>query len=99
MSASLRNIVDVSVQVSSLSTISSDFNLGLIVGKTLSSSTNTIKIYSYETYQTEMVTDGYATTSPEYKAAVAYFSQNPVSSKLAVGQMITTPTAQTQQLL
>lgn len=87
MSASLSNIVDVSVEVSAVSTISSDFNLGLIIGKTKQSLTNTFKIYDYSTYKTTMVSDGYSATSDEYKAATLYFAQSPASRRVAIGQM------------
>ena len=87
MSASLNNIVDVTVQVSSPSAISSDFNLGLIIAPYKESLGGTINEYSYNSYQTQMVGDGYATTDDAYKKAVIYFSQNPKSSRLLVASL------------
>lgn len=86
MSISLNNIVSIDVEVSNPSTINSDFNLGLIIGnsKTLTQD-NRIKIYNYNTYKTAMVADGFTTASVEYKAAVAYFSQNPTAQRVAIG--------------
>lgn len=92
MGASLSNIVDVSVSVSAISAISSDFNLGMLIGDTLQTLKGTVKEYSYDTYQTQMITDGYATTDDEYKAAQIYFSQNPKSSRLAIGTEDTSKT-------
>ena len=85
MSISLNTIVDVDVEVTSPASISSDFTIGLIIGNTVISSQDKLKVYSYETYQKDMVADGFATTSPEYKAAVLYFSQNPRPAQVAIG--------------
>ena len=86
MSASLSSIVDVSVEVSSVATITSNFDLGLIIGTTMmASSPGTMKIYSAEEYATKMVEDGYSTTDPEYKAAASYFAQSPMPSRVAIG--------------
>lgn len=75
MSVSLKNIVDVDVQVSRPSAISSSFNLGLIIGTTKPTDSQVLHSYDSSSYTTEMVSDGYAATSAEYKAAQAYFSQ------------------------
>ncbi len=86
MSISLNNIVNIDVEVSNPSVISSDFNLGLIIGNsTVLKQDNRIKIYSYNTYKTAMVADGFTTDSMEYKAATAYFSQNPTAQRVAIG--------------
>lgn len=85
MGASLNKIVDISVQVSSPSTISSDFNLGLIIGKKTAILDSKIKIYTNENYASQMVSDGFTTADPEYLAATAYFAQSPKSSQLAIG--------------
>lgn len=87
MSVSLSNIVSVDVQVSSTSTITSDFNLGLIVGKTLKPATSTVTVFNYSNYTSALATAGYASTDPEYKAVSMYFSQNPKSARVAVGQV------------
>lgn len=85
MGVSLNKIVDITVQVSNPSTISSDFNLGLIIGKKTAILSSKVKVYTNENYSTQMVADGFAVTDPEYKAAVAYFSQNPKSGQVAIG--------------
>lgn len=86
MSVSLNTIVNVSVEVSNPTTISSDFNLGLIIGSsTVLTSTNRVKVYSHSTYQADMIEDGFTASSDEYKAAVAYFSQSPVPENVAIG--------------
>lgn len=96
MSASLSSIVDVSVEVSSVSTITSDFDLGLIIGTTkMSTAPGTVKVYDIENYATQMVTDGYNTTSPEYKAAASYFSQTPTPSRVAIGVAVADETVTT----
>ena len=85
MSGSLNRIVDVSVKVSSPSTISSDFNLGMIIDNRADSPiANQIKEYTFANYQTQMVADGFATTDDAYKKAVVYFSQTEKSSRIAV---------------
>lgn len=87
MSVSLNKVVDVQVSVSNLSTVQSDFNLGLIVGSSdVITTTDRIKSYSYNNYTQQMIADGFTTNSPEYKAAVAYFSQNPCPQNLIVGR-------------
>lgn len=90
MSASLSKIVDVNVSVNNPSTISSDFNLGLIIGNSNSDIPNGLKIYSFDSYKTQMVADGFETTDPEYKAAEVYFSQKNRSSRLAIAYYDTT---------
>lgn len=85
MGASLNKIVDVQVEVSNPSTISTDFNLGLIVGKSTAILTQKVKVYSIEDYTTEMISDGFTAASTEYLAAQAYFAQSPNSSQVAIG--------------
>ena len=85
MAGSLNKIVDVSVKVSSPTTISSDFNLGMIIDNRADSPiANQVKEYTYSNYQAQMVADGFATTDAAYKKAVVYFSQSEKSSRLAV---------------
>ena len=85
MSASLNNIVSVSVEVSNPSVISSDFNLGLIIGKSAAIKNQRVKVYTAENFKTQMAADGFTTDSNEYKAAVLYFAQTPKSASIAVG--------------
>lgn len=95
MSSSLNKIVDVTVKVSSPVTISSDFNLGLIIdNKNDSPIAGKFNVYTYANYQTQMVADGFATTDEAYKKAVVYFSQAEKSSQLAVAGINASETAQ-----
>ena len=87
MSASLDKIVDVNVSVSRPATIASNFNLGCIIGNSVSALAGTIKSYTYSNYAAQMVADGYATTTDEYKKATVYFAQSDKSSDLIVAQM------------
>ena len=90
MSANLDKIVDVEVQVSNPAYISSSFNLGLIIGKSKAITEQKVKVYHSDTYDTQMVSDGFTTESTEYKAAKAYFSQNPRTASVAIGVIDTT---------
>ena len=85
MSASLTSIVDVSVQISSPSTITSDFNLGLIIGSSQALKTQRLKVYTYENYTTQMIADGFKATDKEYIAAGIYFAQSEKPSRVAIG--------------
>lgn len=86
MSVPISNIVDVNVEVTNPSFVESDFSLGLIIGNsTKLSAVDRVKVYDYETWQTSMTTDGFATTDPEYLAVNAYFSQSPTPAQVAVG--------------
>lgn len=83
MTQSLSDIVQVTVEVSPLSTVNSSFNLGLIVGtSTVISATDRVKVYSGTD---DMTQNGWAGTEPEYKAAELYFSQSPRPDKVAIG--------------
>ena len=73
MAGSLNKIVDVSVKVSSPTTISSDFNLGMIIDNRADSPiANQVKEYTYSNYQAQMVADGFATTDAAYKKAAVF---------------------------
>lgn len=85
MGASLDNIVDVSVSVSNPTTIQSSFNLGCIIGPSSALASTRAKVYRASNFETQMVTDGFQTTDPEYIAASLYFSQSEPSSQLVVG--------------
>ena len=93
MSVSLKTIVDVDVQVSRPSAISSSFNLGLIIGTTKPTDSQVLHSYDYSSYATEMVSDGYAATSAEYKAAQVYFSQANHPENVLIGYYGTTDDA------
>ena len=85
MAVSLSNVVDVTVSVSNPSTIQSNFNLGCIIGPSSALASTRAKIYRQANYATQMVTDGFNTTDPEYVAASLYFSQAEPSSQLLIG--------------
>lgn len=85
-SVSLDKIVDLTVELSNPTFISSNFSLGLIIGNSnVLTAQNRVKVYAAETFKQQMVADGFTTDSPEYLAAVAYFSQSPTPDTLAVG--------------
>lgn len=90
MTQSLSNIVNVTVQVSPLSTVNSGFNTGLIVGtSTHISDTTRTKEYSGTD---DMLADGWTGTEPEYAAAQIYFSQSPRPNKVVIGRWDTSGT-------
>jgi hypothetical protein len=81
---SLSDIVDVSVSVGPVTTVRTNFNLGLIVGSsTIISTTDRVATYSG---LTGMKAGGWTGTEPEYLAAQIYFSQSPKPSKVAIGR-------------
>lgn len=89
----LTDIVNVVVQVSPTAAIPSGFNLGLIIGQTAvisGSDSDRVRLY---TDVTQMITDGFASNSPEYLAAQLYFGQSPRPASLAVGRWIGTESA------
>ena len=92
MSVSLNKIVDVKVEVSSSVAITSDFDLGLIIGDTMmGTDPGTVKVYDAETFMSEMVNDGYSTEDPEYVAALSYFAQSPKPSRVMIGTAMADP--------
>lgn len=93
MAASLNKIVDINVQVSNPVTASTNFNLGLIIGKSDALSETKFKIYSKEDYATAMATDGFSSSDPEYKAATMYFAQQNSPPYVAIGAITDENTA------
>ena len=85
MGADLRTIVYVEVDVSTQATISTNFNVGLIIGTSAAIKADRVKSYDSKTWQSDMVSDGFATTDPEYKAVTAYFANNKNSKSVLVG--------------
>ncbi len=80
----LSDICDVSVSVGPASAVRTNFNLGLIVGKsTVISKENRVKTYSK---MDDLTADKWKGTEPEYLAAQKYFSQNPRPNKVAIGR-------------
>lgn len=93
MSVSLNSIVDVEVEVSKTASIVSDFNLGMIIGNsTVLLAANRVKVYNRDTFSTQMVSDGFQTTSKEYIATSKYFSQNSSAAEVAIGAKIDSET-------
>lgn len=87
MAVSLDNIVNVEVRASSFSTVVADFNLGCIIGYANGGTVDGGKVYYKNSYATEMITDGYATTDDIYKKATTYFSQDPNSNRVYIAGM------------
>ncbi|EKQ56269.1 MULTISPECIES: DUF3383 family protein [unclassified Clostridium] len=80
----LNDVVDVSVSVGPVTQVRSNFNLGLIVGKsTIITINERVKTY---TKIGDLTADGWTGTEPEYLAAQMYFSQSPKPSKVAIGR-------------
>ena len=86
----LTGIVDVTVNVSPITSIRVGFNTALILGNT-AIITPEQRIKSYSSLAA-MVADGFATDDPEYLAASVYFAQNPAPSKVFVGVIDTDET-------
>lgn len=84
-SLSLNNVVHVMINLSLKSAPRKAFNLGLIIG-----SADVIPVYERVRIYTgtdSMLTDGFVSTDPEYKAAQLYFSAKPIApTRLAVGR-------------
>lgn len=84
MAQSLDDIVKVNVTVSPMSASAGTFDIGLIVGKS-----NVIpvseRVRVYSSLQ-DMKSAGWTEDSPEYAAAILYFSQTPTPSKVVVGR-------------
>lgn len=79
----LTPIVDVVVNLSAKSATRKGFNLGLIIGtSTVIPKDERVRIY---TNAAQLLTDGFAETSAEYKAAQLYFSASTSPRRLAVG--------------
>lgn len=80
----LSDIVDVKVNVGPVAAVRTNFNLGLIIGKSsIISDTQRIKTYSK---LADMTADGWTGLEPEYLAAQIYFSQTPQPSRVAIGR-------------
>lgn len=80
----LNDICDVSVSVGPASAVRTNFNLGLIVGKsTIITTEERVKVYSKIG---DLTADGWKGTEPEFLAAQKYFSQSPRPMKVAIGR-------------
>lgn len=81
---SLNEIVDVSVTVGPVSSVRTNFNLGLIIGSsTIITPEIRVKVYQK---LADMTADGWKGTEVEYLAAQKYFSQTPRPHKVAIGR-------------
>ena len=80
------NIVNVSVNLLPVTGLDNAFNnVGLILGTSnVITAAQRMKRYSGPA---EMLSDGFAATAPEYKAALLYFSQSPAPTALYVGRV------------
>lgn len=77
------DIVNIVVSTAAAATPRDGFNVGLIIGKsTVINTSDRCKIYSGVD---AMLDDGFTEDSPEYKAALLYFSQTPTPSKVVIG--------------
>lgn len=79
----LTGIVDVNINTSAIATIRNVFNSALILGpSTHISAGDRVKGYAN---LSAMVSGGFVTSDPEYKAASLYFSQTPTPQKVFIG--------------
>lgn len=83
MAISIKDIVNVTVQVDQGIATVSDFNVGLILGSSAVLNANT-RTATY-TSLAAMSSAGFGTDSPEYKAASLYFAQSPSPAKVVIG--------------
>lgn len=79
----LTDIVDVKISIGPVNKVRSNFDLGLIIGKSTHITTDSrIKTYSG---LDEMKLDKFSEDDPEYLAAKLYFSQNPAPKRVCIG--------------
>ena len=84
---SLSNIIDISVTVSPTAASANSFNQGLFVGpSTVIPSYGTNPRLRQYTSVTGLLSDGFTVTSPEYIAAMIYFSQTPAPEFIWIGR-------------
>ncbi|SFU71119.1 DUF3383 family protein [Alicyclobacillus macrosporangiidus] len=88
MTLSLADIVNITVEVSPSAASPNAMNVGLIVGASTVIPTAT-RTRQYNS-TTDMLSDGWTGTEPEYKAAQAYFEQSPAPSAVVIGRQDTT---------
>jgi hypothetical protein len=79
------NIVDVSITLATASVTKKSFGVVLIVGSTKAAAVPFIRTAVF-TSAKAVLDKGYASTSPEYLAAAAVFSQAPRPQKIIIGQ-------------
>ena len=83
MAISIKDIVNVTVQVDQGIATVSDFNVGLILGSSAVLNANN-RTATY-TSLAAMSSAGFGTDSAEYKAASLYFAQSPSPAKVVIG--------------
>lgn len=83
MAISIKDIVNVKVQVDQGISTVSDFNVGLILGS--SAVLNTDSRTAVYTSLAAMSAAGFGNDTPEYKAASLYFAQSPSPAKVVIG--------------
>lgn len=90
----LSSIVDVVVSISPIAPSPPQFNQGLILGvSTVIPSYGTNSRVRQYTELSQMLTDGFTLSSPEYIAASLYFSQNPAPLVVWIGRRDITGTS------
>lgn len=86
----LSQVVSVNVTVGPVSSVRTNFNVGLIVGESeIINTTTRVKTYSS---LSDMSADDWTGTEPEYLAAQKYFQQAKQPPKVAIGRWDTTGT-------
>lgn len=86
VSLNLDNLINITEYVSPLAAPRSTFNQLLVIGTdTIISASERVRQY---TSAADMLDDGFTTASPEYLAALLYFSQSPAPTILWVGCQI-----------
>lgn len=83
MAISIKDIVNVNVQVDQGISTVSDFNVGLIIGSSAVLNANN-RTATYNSLAA-MSAAGFGTDSNEYKAASLYFAQSPSPAKVVIG--------------
>lgn len=79
----LNDVVNVKVSVGPVNKVRSNFDLGLIIGKSTYITTDT-RIKTYNGLN-EMKLEGFSESDPEYLAANLYFSQSPAPKRVCIG--------------
>lgn len=91
---SLNDVVTLNISRSAPAVSREGFGTQLILGSTITSAWGSDRIRSY-TDPADMLTDGFMTSSPEYKRALAAFSQKNKPTQVKVGRR-STPVAQVE---
>ena len=82
----LSDIVNIIVNLSPRSAVRKGFNLGLIVGPSgVIPASERVRIYTRDSFASDMITDGFTTATPEYSAASLYFQQTSRPLKVVIG--------------